>query len=62
MLTAYSIKFVKIYQKYVSGVVDEENTRFTPSISRESSSAAPASREHENSAYICALVREQHIL
>jgi hypothetical protein len=62
MLAAYSIKFVKINKNYVPGVLDEKKTIFTPSSSRESSNAAPASREHEGSAYKCTLISEQHIL
>jgi hypothetical protein len=53
MFTAYSVKFVKMYKNYASGVLDEAKTRFTPSISRESINAASASREYENSEYIC---------
>ncbi len=62
MFTAYSVKFVKMYKNYVSGVLDEAKTRFTPSISRESINAAPASREYENSEYVCTFINEQHIL
>jgi hypothetical protein len=61
MLAAYSIKFVKINKNYVPGVLDEGKTMFTPDSSRESSNAARASREHKSSAYICTLIREQHI-
>jgi hypothetical protein len=62
MFTAYSVKFVKIYKNYVSGVLDEAKTRFTPSIRSETINAATASREYENSEYICTFMNEQHIL
>ena len=51
MSPAYKIKFVKRYKNYVPGVLDETKTSFTSSISRESSNAVSASREHENSVY-----------
>ncbi len=50
MLAACNIKFLKINKNYVPGVLDEKKTMFTPSSSRESSNAAPASRENESSA------------
>ncbi len=44
-------KICQKYKNYVPYVLDEAKTSFTPSITRESSNAAPASREHEKSVY-----------
>jgi hypothetical protein len=50
-VNSWQYDFVKRYKNYVPGVPDETKTSFTPSISRESSNAVSASREHENSVY-----------
>jgi hypothetical protein len=50
--------FVKRFKNYVSGVLYEVKTRFTPNISRESINAAPAGRDHENTEYICTFIKK----
>ncbi len=55
-VNSWQYDFVKRYKNYVSGVLDEGKTRVTPHISRESTNAAPASRDHENSEYICTFI------